>query len=200
MTTPRATFRPHERINDPAAFRRAFERKRSASDAVADRLRGRERPRPPPAGDLGLAKRVRRAARPEPGQAPAPRGVPAGQGGTARRARPGGRPPRPGPDLRRRPRRASPRWPQAVARRIGPRRPAPPRPRRDRPARAVALLIGLIRVYQVTLSPLLGPACRFEPSCSRYMIGALRKYGLIEGSRESGSALPPVAPGGYDPP
>ena len=33
MSTPRATFRPHERINDPAAFRRAFGAKRSASDA-----------------------------------------------------------------------------------------------------------------------------------------------------------------------
>lgn len=32
MTPPRATFRRHERINDPAAFRRAFERRRSASD------------------------------------------------------------------------------------------------------------------------------------------------------------------------
>jgi ribonuclease P protein component len=32
--TSRATFRPHERINDPADFRRAFERKRSASDAA----------------------------------------------------------------------------------------------------------------------------------------------------------------------
>ncbi len=34
MPTPRATFRPHERINDPRDFRRAFERKRSASDAA----------------------------------------------------------------------------------------------------------------------------------------------------------------------
>ena len=33
MTPPRATFRPHERMNDPADFRRAFDRKRSASDA-----------------------------------------------------------------------------------------------------------------------------------------------------------------------
>jgi len=35
---------------------------------------------------------------------------------------------------------------------------------------AAAITIGFIRVYQVTLSPLLGPACRFEPTCSRYMI------------------------------
>src|SRR5271154_7093418 len=34
MPTPRAMFRPHERINDPRDFRRAFERKRSASDAA----------------------------------------------------------------------------------------------------------------------------------------------------------------------
>ena len=34
MTTPRATFRRHERINDPKDFRRAFDRKKSASDAL----------------------------------------------------------------------------------------------------------------------------------------------------------------------
>jgi ribonuclease P protein component len=34
MTSPRATFRREDRINDPAAFRRAFERRRSASDGV----------------------------------------------------------------------------------------------------------------------------------------------------------------------
>jgi putative membrane protein insertion efficiency factor len=44
-----------------------------------------------------------------------------------------------------------------------------------------AALIGLIRVYQWTLSPLLGPTCRFEPSCSRYMVDAVRKYGLLKG-------------------
>lgn len=68
---------------------------------------------------------------------------------------------------------------------------------------AVALLVGLIRVYQVTISPLLGPACRFEPSCSRYMVGALRKYGLIRGLRKGlGRVLRchPWNPGGYDPP
>jgi putative membrane protein insertion efficiency factor len=68
---------------------------------------------------------------------------------------------------------------------------------------AVALLVGLIRVYQLTLSPLLGPACRFEPSCSQYMVGALRKYGLLRGlARGVGRVLRchPWNPGGYDPP
>ena len=67
----------------------------------------------------------------------------------------------------------------------------------------IALLIGLIRLYQLTLSPLLGNVCRFEPSCSRYMIGALRKYGLLRGLvRGIGrlSRCHPWHPGGYDPP
>ena len=61
MPTPRATFRPHERINDPRDFRRAFERKRSASDAamiVYGVENGRDYPR------LGISigrKKVRRA-------------------------------------------------------------------------------------------------------------------------------------------
>ena len=75
------------------------------------------------------------------------------------------------------------------------------------PARAViALLILAIRLYQVTLSPLLslfGPVCRFEPSCSRYMIGALQKYGLLRGLARGVARLSrchPWHPGGYDPP
>ncbi len=46
---------------------------------------------------------------------------------------------------------------------------------------AVAVCIGVVRVYQRVLSPLFGQACRFHPSCSNYMIAALRKYGLIRG-------------------
>jgi putative membrane protein insertion efficiency factor len=75
------------------------------------------------------------------------------------------------------------------------------------PARVLtALLILAIRVYQVTLSPLLslfGPVCRFEPSCSRYMIGALRKYGLVRGLAMGVARVlkcHPWHPGGYDPP
>jgi putative membrane protein insertion efficiency factor len=75
------------------------------------------------------------------------------------------------------------------------------------PARlAISLLILAIRLYQVTLGPLLaagGPVCRFEPSCSRYMIGALREYGLFKGlARGIARVLRchPWHPGGYDPP
>jgi putative membrane protein insertion efficiency factor len=67
----------------------------------------------------------------------------------------------------------------------------------------IALLVGLIRLYQVTLSPLLGPACRFEPSCSRYMVESLRKYGLLRGLARGLRRLSrchPWDPGGYDPP
>jgi putative membrane protein insertion efficiency factor len=68
------------------------------------------------------------------------------------------------------------------------------------------ILILAIRLYQATLSPLLaafGPVCRFEPSCSRYMIAALQKYGLLRGVWKGvGRVLRchPWHPGGYDPP
>lgn len=67
----------------------------------------------------------------------------------------------------------------------------------------IALAIGLIRIYQWTLSPLLGPLCRFEPTCSRYMIGALQKYGLIRGGWKGICRVcrcHPWNPGGFDPP
>jgi putative membrane protein insertion efficiency factor len=66
-----------------------------------------------------------------------------------------------------------------------------------------ALVIGLIRVYQITLSPLFGPACRFQPTCSRYMVEAIRKYGLIRGVWKGLGRLlrcHPWHPGGNDPP
>lgn len=43
------------------------------------------------------------------------------------------------------------------------------------------LFIGLIKVYQHSISPLLGPSCRFEPSCSQYGIDALKKHGPFKG-------------------
>ena len=47
---------------------------------------------------------------------------------------------------------------------------------------AAAALIAPIRLYQKTLSPLIGPVCRFYPSCSNYTIQAIGKYGPIKGS------------------
>ncbi len=41
--------------------------------------------------------------------------------------------------------------------------------------------IALIRLYQLIISPWLGPSCRYTPTCSQYGIEALKKYGLIKG-------------------
>jgi putative membrane protein insertion efficiency factor len=41
--------------------------------------------------------------------------------------------------------------------------------------------ICLIKIYQWTLSPLLGPKCRFTPTCSQYGIEAFKKYGPVKG-------------------
>jgi len=44
------------------------------------------------------------------------------------------------------------------------------------------LLIGLIRLYQITLSPFVGRACRYTPTCSNYGIEAIRKHGPFKGT------------------
>jgi putative membrane protein insertion efficiency factor len=64
-------------------------------------------------------------------------------------------------------------------------------------------LIFLIRVYQLTLSRMMGPVCRFEPSCSRYTAECLRLHGAVRGSWlgiKRLSKCHPFHPGGYDPP
>jgi uncharacterized protein len=63
-------------------------------------------------------------------------------------------------------------------------------------------LIFLIRVYQWTLSPLIGSVCRFHPSCSNYAIGALQSHGALRGSWLTLCRLArchPFHPGGHDP-
>ena len=42
--------------------------------------------------------------------------------------------------------------------------------------------IALLRVYQRTLSPLLGPRCKYYPSCSEYAVQAIGRYGILRGS------------------
>ena len=44
------------------------------------------------------------------------------------------------------------------------------------------LLMGLIRIYQWTISPLLGPVCRYYPSCSHYGYEAIRVHGAVKGT------------------
>jgi uncharacterized protein len=60
----------------------------------------------------------------------------------------------------------------------------------------------LIRLYQWTVSPLLGPRCRFYPSCSQYALQALLRFGVLRGSwlalRRLGRCHP-WHPGGFDP-
>jgi uncharacterized protein len=64
------------------------------------------------------------------------------------------------------------------------------------------LLRYLIRAYQLTFSPLLGPRCRFYPSCSQYALEALRVHGTVRGilmSLHRLSRCHPWHAGGYDP-
>jgi len=64
------------------------------------------------------------------------------------------------------------------------------------------LLLLLIRGYQILISPLLGPNCRFTPSCSQYAIEALEIHGAWRGSWLALCRLGrchPFHPGGYDP-
>jgi hypothetical protein len=65
------------------------------------------------------------------------------------------------------------------------------------------VLIGLVRLYQIFLSPIMGGQCRFYPSCSAYFIGAVEKHGALAGSWRGVRRIlrcHPFHPGGYDPP
>ena len=63
-------------------------------------------------------------------------------------------------------------------------------------------LIALLRVYKRFLSPMLGPRCRFVPSCSEYAMEAIARFGPLRGSwlaaRRIGRCHP-LHPGGHDP-
>lgn len=64
-----------------------------------------------------------------------------------------------------------------------------------------AAVLGLIRAYQLVISPLLPPACRFYPSCSHYAATAVREHGIARGCWLALSRLArchPWNPGGVD--
>lgn len=65
-----------------------------------------------------------------------------------------------------------------------------------------AILTGPIRAYQRFLSPLLGPRCRFHPSCSHYALEAIERFGAGRGSWlavKRISRCHPLNAGGLDP-
>jgi len=60
----------------------------------------------------------------------------------------------------------------------------------------------LIRGYQIVISPLLGPRCRFYPSCSSYALEAVESFGAARGSWLAAKRIckcHPWHPGGFDP-
>ncbi len=63
-------------------------------------------------------------------------------------------------------------------------------------------LIGLIRIYQMLISPLIPPSCRFTPTCSQYAIDAIELHGPLRGVYLATRRLlrcHPFNRGGYDP-
>lgn len=70
------------------------------------------------------------------------------------------------------------------------------------PGLAARAVIALVTLYRWGISPLLGPRCRFTPTCSTYMIDAVRTHGAIRGGwlglRRIGRCHP-FSDGGFDP-
>jgi uncharacterized protein len=64
------------------------------------------------------------------------------------------------------------------------------------------LALFLLRAYKWLISPLLGPACRYVPSCSEYAMEAVERYGVLRGGWKAAWRLArchPLAKGGFDP-
>ena len=64
------------------------------------------------------------------------------------------------------------------------------------------IIIFIIKAYQITLSPLLGSNCRFQPTCSQYMIEAINQHGVLKGLSlgfRRISKCHPLGSKGYDP-
>ncbi|WP_261344900.1 membrane protein insertion efficiency factor YidD [Novipirellula artificiosorum] len=67
----------------------------------------------------------------------------------------------------------------------------------------IGAMVAMIRFYQMAISPMLGPSCRFTPTCSQYAIEVIRRDGVVRGVYRSVRRIlrcHPWNPGGYDPP
>ncbi len=63
-------------------------------------------------------------------------------------------------------------------------------------------LIKFIKIYKYLISPLIGPSCRYLPTCSEYSIEALKTYGFVKGLLLSFKRIMSCHPwgnGGFDP-
>ncbi|MEA2313794.1 MAG: uncharacterized protein QOI03_486 [Solirubrobacteraceae bacterium] len=83
-------------------------------------------------------------------------------------------------------------------------RPATPPAAEPAPAARLARMIATapILAYQRVISPAIPRRCKYEPSCSRYALGAIRRYGILRGLVLAGWRLlrcNPWSHGGYDP-
>ena len=64
------------------------------------------------------------------------------------------------------------------------------------------ILLKLVRFYQVAISPMKPPSCRFYPTCSQYGLEAIERYGPLKGTWltiKRISKCHPLHPGGFDP-
>jgi len=64
------------------------------------------------------------------------------------------------------------------------------------------IVLTILRAYKWLISPLLGPACRYVPSCSEYAMEAVARYGVVRGGLKAAWRLArchPFAQGGHDP-
>jgi hypothetical protein len=71
-----------------------------------------------------------------------------------------------------------------------------------RPGVIAATMVTALTAYHRWISPMLGPACRFEPSCSRYAAEAIRQYGAARGgwlAMKRIARCHPYHQGGFDP-
>lgn len=72
----------------------------------------------------------------------------------------------------------------------------------SKPGVFARILIGLVRAYQLVLSPLLGPRCRFQPTCSSYAVEAISVHGALKGGWLAAKRIVKCHPWGgfgYDP-